>query len=92
MRKPLCASWLALRGRVFVWLPGLACPLASPTCLLGAEEGSQVLIPVADVSAAEGQTSPQGALFVFSPIVFSRSYCKGREQEIPFLRGIPLRQ
>jgi hypothetical protein len=78
MCKPLCASGLALRGRVSVWLPELACPLASPTCFLGTEEGSQVLIPEEAVSAAESQTSSQGALFVFGPIVSSRSYCKGK--------------
>jgi hypothetical protein len=69
MHKPQCASVLALRGRVSVWLPGPACPLACPTCFLGTEEGSQVLIPVEAVSAAEGQISSQGALFVFGSIV-----------------------
>src|SRR6266566_3545720 len=75
-----CANRCARHGLLYVvvWLPGLACPLASPTCFLGTEQGSQVLIPVAPETAAEGQTSSQGALFVFSPIVSYRSYCKGK--------------
>jgi hypothetical protein len=73
MHQPICTSLLALRDRVSVWLPGPACPLASPTCFLGTEEGSQVLIPVVAVSAAEGQISSQGTLSFAA-----RSYCKGK--------------
>src|SRR6266567_2983501 len=73
MHKPMCASVLALRDRV---APRACLSIGFPDFFLGTEEGSQVLIPVAAVSAATGQISSQGALFVCGPIVSYRSYCK----------------
>jgi hypothetical protein len=44
--------------------------LASPACFLATEEGSQVLLPVVAVSAAEYENASQASLFFFG-LIFS---------------------